>query len=164
VHDEAGLRLAIGMSTARARDFDNGAEETALSISVDASYLLVAGLRLPWFSVMAGAVIGYQHYAVGEAQAFGFHFEPTARIALRVFKPKQIILEASGFLPFVPGLARKNRVALSFPLLGKNGVDLKLSVEQTDFRTTDLNVDGKTRGELGIAPAHMVALQVGGRL
>ena len=163
VHDELGLRFTIGVSTAKKRDFENGTNETGLAMSIDGAYSLVAGLRLPWFSVMAGARAGVQHMAVGELQATGFHVEPAVRVALRFFEQKQLILEASGLVG-IPGVPFKNRLALSFPLLGKEGIDIKLSVEQTMMPATDIAADGKTRVDLGPLPMHQAGLQVGGRL
>ncbi len=163
VHDEFGLRFTIGLSTAKKRDFEDGNDETPLAMSIDGAYTLVAGLRLPWFSVMAGGRAGVQHMAIGQLQATGFHVEPAVRVALRFFEQKQVILEASGLVG-IPGVPFKNRFALSFPLLGKDGVDIKLAVEQTMLPSTDLAPDGKTRVQLGPLPAHQASLQVGGRL
>ncbi len=163
VHDELGLRFTIGVSTAQKRDFESGGNETGLAMSIDGAYSLVAGLRLPWFSVMGGARAGVQHMAIGELQATGFHFEPAVRVALRFFEQKQLILEASGLVG-IPGVPFKNRLSISFPLLGKDGIDIKLSVEQTMLPATDLAPDGKTRVQLGPLPSHQAGLQVGGRL
>ncbi|MFO0598188.1 MAG: hypothetical protein U0228_22990 [Myxococcaceae bacterium] len=162
VHDEIGLRLAMGIKLFKSREYDSGSE-TGFAFALDGHYTLVAGLRLPWFSVMAGARVGLMHMAVGELNAGGFHFEPAARVALRFFEQNQVILEASGFFG-IPGVPYKNRFALSFPLLGKAGLDVLLSVEQTNFTASDLGPDGKTRVQLGKLPVHQVGLQVGARL
>jgi hypothetical protein len=163
VHDQLGLRLTVGVSTAKGNQYTNGESETGFAWSIDASYSLVAGLRLPWFSLMAGGVAGYQHYAVGATLAYGFHLEPAVRVGLRLFNIKQLILEASGLVG-IPGVAHKNRLALSFPLLGENGWDLKFTVEETVFHATQPGPDGKTQESLGQRPAHMVGVQIGARL
>jgi hypothetical protein len=163
VHDELGIRFTLGMSTAKAREFDSGGTESPIAWSLDAHYALYAGLRLPWFSLMAGARIGIMHAAVGEVQAGGFHFEPAVRVALRLFEIKQLVLEASGIWG-IPGLPHKNRFALSFPILGKDGIDLSFTVEQTLFNATDLAQDGTTRMPLGLRPVNQAGVQIGARL
>ncbi|MFT3714203.1 MAG: hypothetical protein QM817_41600 [Archangium sp.] len=163
LHDELGIRFTLGMSTAKAREYENGGTESPLSVSIDAHYALYAGLRLPWFSIMAGARVGIMHAAVGEVNAGGFHFEPAARIALRLFEIKQLVLEASGLFG-IPGVPHKNRFALSFPILGKDGIDLSFTVEQTMLNASDLDANGTSRSSLGLKPVNQAGVQIGARL
>ena len=70
----------------------------------------------------------------------------------------------TGFLPFVPGVARKDRLSISFPLLGSLGFDLKLSVERSAFPGSELAADGVTRLDLGPVHYQSAGVQVGARL
>lgn len=164
VHDDAGLRGSFGFTTAARREYENGDKEPVLAASIDVAYALYLGLRTHYVSLYAGASAGFQHAANGHTWASGFHLEPAARLGLRLFRTYQLLVEATGFLPFVPGVARKDRLSISFPLLGSLGFDLKLSVERSAFPGSELAADGVTRIDLGPVQYQSAGVQVGARL
>ncbi len=88
--------------------------------------------------------------------------EPAARLTLRLFRTKQLIVEASGFVGLVPDVARKDRVMISVPL-GTKGLDLKLSIERTLLPAWNFGPDGETRRSLGELPVQSLGIQVGAR-
>lgn len=161
VHDAATARFTIGLLTAPQRQYTNGKDEGGFSMSVDASYALHAGLRVHYGGVFVGLQAGYQHNASGQTWAYGFHVEPSVRLALRLFRTEQLIIEATGWLPFIPGVARKDRVTLSIPLAG---FDLKLMIERAGFNGSQLADDGVTRESLGTVTYQTAAVQLGFRL
>ncbi|HEY1089198.1 MAG TPA: hypothetical protein VGE37_15945, partial [Archangium sp.] len=126
VHDALSVRFSIGIMTAPKTEYVDGKKEDGLAVTIDASYALYLGLRAHYFAVYAGAQAGYQHAAMGESWAYGYHLEPAARLTLRLFRTEQITLEATGFLPFVPGVARKDRITLIVPIPLGNGATVKL--------------------------------------
>ncbi|MDO9280618.1 MAG: hypothetical protein Q7U06_01850, partial [Pseudomonadota bacterium] len=103
VHDQFGLRFTMGMIPPKLKEeYSNGEDEGPLAVTVDPSYALYLGLRLPYFGVFAGGSAGYLHAAGGDTVAFGYHVEPSVRLTVRAFRTKQLILEGSGFVS-VPG-------------------------------------------------------------
>ena len=154
----------MGMTYVEKEEYSNGEDEGPIALTVDPSYALYLGLRLPYFAVMAGGSAGYLHAASGDTVAFGYHVEPGVRLTVRAFGTYNITAEASGFVLTVPGVARKDRLMLSFPVLGRKGVDIKLSVERTLLPARHLAGDGETKESLGVLPVNMVGVQVGARL
>ncbi len=164
VHDDAGLRGTFGFHTAAPRKYENGDKEPVLAASIDVSYALYLGLRTHYFNVYAGASAGFQHAASGQTWASAGHLEPAARVGLRLFRTYQLLIEATGFLPFVPGVTRKDRLSISFPILGSLGFDVKLSVERTTMPGSTLADDGKTRVDIGPVIFQSAGVQIGARL
>jgi hypothetical protein len=164
VHDQFGLRFTMGMIPPKLKEeYTNGEDEGPIAVTVDPSYALYLGLRLPYFGVFAGGSAGYLHAAGGDTVAFGYHVEPGVRLTVRAFRTKQIILEGSGFVS-IPGVPRKDRLMLSFPVLGAKGMDIKISAERTLLPARHLAADGETKESLGVLPVNIVGLQVGARL
>ncbi|MES2643573.1 MAG: hypothetical protein V4850_29075 [Myxococcota bacterium] len=164
VHDQFGLRFTMGMIPPKLKqEYTNGEDEGPIAVTVDPSYALYLGLRLPYFGVFAGGSAGYLHAAGGDTVAFGYHVEPGARLTLRTFRTYQIIVEASGFVS-IPGVPRKDRLMVSFPVLGRKGMDIKISAERTLLPARHLAADGETKESLGVLPVNIVGVQVGARL
>ncbi|MBL9039890.1 MAG: hypothetical protein JNG84_15335 [Archangium sp.] len=164
LYDQLGIRFSIGMMASGRRTYDDGKKEGPLALTIDAGYAAHIGLRLPYVSVFAGAGAGYMHTAGGDSLAYGFHVEPSVRLGLRLFRTKQLIVEATGLVPLIPGVAHKDRAAISFPILGSEGIDLKLSVERTLLPSSQLSADGVTRLPTELKPVFMAGVQVGARL
>ncbi|MFN7132706.1 MAG: hypothetical protein ACK4N5_11540, partial [Myxococcales bacterium] len=163
VHDELGGRLGLGMVFGGRQEYTNGKEEGPLAFRAEARYALYAGLRFSRFGLFAGGSAGAVYARAGDLSVRGLHAEPAARLALRLFSPSQVILEASGFVAQVPNLARRDRVQLSFPL-GRGGMDIKLAWERVPLGTSGLAPDGETRNDLGAKPLQVFGVQVGARL
>jgi hypothetical protein len=163
VHDALSVRFSIGIMTAPKTEYVDGKKEDGLAVTIDASYALYLGLRAHYFAIFAGAQAGYQHAAMGESWAYGYHLEPAARLTLRLFRTEQITLEATGFLPFVPGVARKDRITLIVPIPLGNGATVKLQVERSRLQGSWLGSDGTTRESLGDVGFNTASLLIGFR-
>lgn len=163
-HDEAGLDLAMGLRLGGVDrvDYDDDTEGGS-SFRFEASYALFGGLRTPWFGVFAGATAGYAYAFSGDTVARGGHLEPAVRLGLRFWRTTQLLLEASGFTPLVPGVAHRDRLAVSFPLSGRHGMDLRLSWERTTLPTRALASDGETDVEVAPHALQVVGVQLGMR-
>ncbi len=109
-------------------------------------------------------IAGYEHAASGNTVVHGPHIEPAARVTLRLFGIHQMILEGSGFFLPIPGVAQKDRLALSFPVLGrKPGPDLMFSVERTMLGGRDRDVKGD-KVTLDPVPYDTAMISIGARL
>ncbi|MES2640723.1 MAG: hypothetical protein V4850_14605 [Myxococcota bacterium] len=159
VHDELGLRFTIGGTYADSAE--ENTLESALALTFNPTYALYAGLRLPYFGVFAGASAGYLHATSNDIVAFGYHVEPAVRVTARLFGTQNLIVEASGVAGLVPGVAHKNRIAVSFPALGRHGLDVKLSVERALLPARER--PGESWSSLGVLPVNTAGVEVGAR-
>lgn len=166
LHDDVGVRFTLGVLTGGTRrDYTMAPREPGTAVSIEGSYAAYVGLRVPYFAVFGGLQVGAQHAALGHTWAPGAHLEPAVRLALRLFGVEQLIIEGTGLVSLVPGIARKDRLMVSFPLkfLKDFPFDLRLSVERTLFEGSALSADGLSRQPIGPVPFQMAGAQLGAR-
>lgn len=151
--DEIGLKLGYGLHFMGKRkyDTDGGTEtESASTWLVNPEYTLMAGVRLAYVSLFAGARVGWLLHSHGDARTSSFHVEYAARIALRFWGPRQLIIQTYGGPPLMPGVPGREGGYVSFPLGGRDSFwGLILKWERTKMDSTHLTPDGETRVPAG---------------
>ncbi len=102
-----------------------------------------------------GGDAGYSWVRSGDTFAGNVHVSP---VALRIWGPHQLILQGWGFVAGIPGVPRQDGLALSFPLLGRKGLDVMFQYQRATFDRSVLLDDRETRQS--IEPVRMESLML----
>ena len=140
-----------------------GALGSALRYALSVGITRVAAGPFPWHTLAINLIGSFGLGVLLFAWPSTTWMTPAVRLGLRFWRTTQLLLEASGFTPLVPGVAHRDRLAVSFPLSGRHGMDLRLSWERTTLPTRALASDGETDVEVAPHALQVVGVQLGMR-